>query len=314
METNRFILFHKYDYFAFDGEKHYFLDKANNLTYVYDNNFNKIDEIAISRNYNTLCYDYKEKIFWATTAECYDKIFKLDEKLNEIAYIEINDICLDNSINAISYNCERDTILFSTQKRIYEIYKNTEIITPIYTQSIGYIIDIHSLSPNYLFITLENFEYYLYIINENNILIDRIVLDSYKEVKSFIYKPSSKNDSILLLENGNLETSEIVIFMPSSKIDYNSCNKFNLCEEECIDIKCNMIGCISQIQCSIAEVLSAEAKKIEKVIECSCNIGDILSINESVNETIINVTLLEQMLYYKLKKILKNEGENSLCN
>ena len=51
---------------------------------------------------------------------------------------------------------------------------------------------------------------------------------------------------------------------------------------------------------ALANILNEEANKIKKAICLSNNICDLIKINESVNQTIKNVILLEQVLCTKL--------------
>lgn len=65
------------------------------------------------------------------------------------------------------------------------------------------------------------------------------------------------------------------------------------------------------IEKSIAKILDIEAKKIQKVISITCNVDEILKVNDSVNEMIKKITLLEQALCFKLEIYEKILRENS---
>lgn len=67
-----------------------------------------------------------------------------------------------------------------------------------------------------------------------------------------------------------------------------------LCKNESIP---NSISCIEK---ALANILNEEANKIKKATCLSNNICDLIKINESVNQTIKNIILLEHVLCTKL--------------
>ena len=68
---------------------------------------------------------------------------------------------------------------------------------------------------------------------------------------------------------------------------------------------------LEMIEKSIAKILDAEARKIQKIISITCNVDEILKVNDSVNEMIKKITLLEQALCSKLEIYEKILRENS---
>lgn len=62
----------------------------------------------------------------------------------------------------------------------------------------------------------------------------------------------------------------------------------------------SVIESIAKIEESIAEILSAESQKVQRVLQCTNSCADIIRINDSVNKTISNVTQLEQVLCSKM--------------
>ena len=54
----------------------------------------------------------------------------------------------------------------------------------------------------------------------------------------------------------------------------------------------------------MAHILNAEGEKIQKALDSTDNIDDLLAINHSINQTLVNVTHLEHVLFAKLDSAL----------
>lgn len=63
-----------------------------------------------------------------------------------------------------------------------------------------------------------------------------------------------------------------------------------------------VIESIALMEAALAHILNAEGEKLQKAIDLACNTGELLSINSSVQRTLIHITFLEQVLYSKLDK------------
>ena len=93
------------------------------------------------------------------------------------------------------------------------------------------------------------------------------------------------------------------------------CNiKKNCKKKNCEKNNCNLIESIALMETSLAHILNSEGEKLQKVLKETNNICEILKTNDSVNKTIINTTILEQLLYEKLKLAYKDHNDNKLCN
>lgn len=74
---------------------------------------------------------------------------------------------------------------------------------------------------------------------------------------------------------------------------------------------CGIVESIAFIETAIAHILNAEGEKIQKVLEETGDIDCILRVNDSVNNTIVNITHLEQVLYNKLSVAINSD--NGCC-
>ena len=127
-------------------------------------------------------------------------------------------------------------------------------------------------------------------INQKTLFIkNKEICDLENKIQSFSFKIKDccYNDCLILLSDS------IYIY----NIDcYDKIAKLLkcLCKNDSI---LNSIACIEK---ALANILNEEANKIKKAICLSNNICDLIKINESVNQTIKNVILLEQVLCTKL--------------
>ncbi|MEG1059488.1 MAG: hypothetical protein RSD14_04315 [Clostridia bacterium] len=119
----------------------------------------------------------------------------------------------------------------------------------------------------------------------------------------------------------------------SNQKDFDNCcsfNKENKCNLEC-DCECNcecececrpskecdfcknlanIIESIALEETGISHILNAEGEKIQKAVLTCKNISELLKINESVNQTISNISMLEQILLAKLEAASKFVKKN----
>jgi hypothetical protein len=62
----------------------------------------------------------------------------------------------------------------------------------------------------------------------------------------------------------------------------------------------DLIESVALVEVGLAQILNAEGEKIQRVVQISDCVRELLEVNESINKTIINTTHLEQTLYQKL--------------
>ena len=86
----------------------------------------------------------------------------------------------------------------------------------------------------------------------------------------------------------------------------NNCKCCSECENNSI---CDIIESIALVETAISHILNAEGEKIQKAVQISDNICELLEVNNSVRNTIRDITELECMLSRKLEiAISKMEG------
>ncbi len=63
----------------------------------------------------------------------------------------------------------------------------------------------------------------------------------------------------------------------------------------------DVIESIALEETGIAHVINAEGEKIQKALEISTTIDELVTINESVRKTLIDVSKVQMLLQYKLE-------------
>ena len=91
----------------------------------------------------------------------------------------------------------------------------------------------------------------------------------------------------------------------------NSCDTCKCCSECESNSICDIIESIALVETAISHILNAEGEKIQKAVQISDNVCELLEVNNSVRNTIRDITELECMLSRKLEiAISKMEGGN----
>ena len=80
----------------------------------------------------------------------------------------------------------------------------------------------------------------------------------------------------------------------------------NPAEDDEINKQCvwDLIESIAMIETAMSHILNTEGEKLQKAVEISNDLNDLLEINRSINKTITNATLLENALYTKLDALI----------
>ncbi|MDR3278590.1 MAG: hypothetical protein LBT12_07430 [Oscillospiraceae bacterium] len=81
----------------------------------------------------------------------------------------------------------------------------------------------------------------------------------------------------------------------------------------CPPIRCGcnaVVASVALAEAALAHILNAEGEKLQKILAVSDDPGDLLAVNESVRNTIIEVSELERILYSKLTAVCTLYGRS----
>lgn len=298
----------KYTSLAFDGCTYYMLKTCSNNVYRFDCRFCEVSEIKTCRLYNTLCYDCKNCCFWASSAKCKGVIYKLDCGFREIDrfYVSVRGE-VEGIITGLSYDCCKDEVLVAFACGIIAFSIKSECSRVVCKITDGIITGVLSITPYYMIIaTHKNKQCIIVIDNEGN-KIKREYIPHNCIVEDIIYCCcKDKGYFVSLIEKKGcyqkiyIDKAECLT-LPHSIICccYKHSDRCCCCDDKphCdIDI----IESIALIEASIAHILNAEGEKLQKILATTDDFHKIMHVNKEINQTIINATQLEQVLYQKL--------------
>ncbi|MEG1166062.1 MAG: hypothetical protein RSD68_06570, partial [Oscillospiraceae bacterium] len=110
-----------YSGIAFDGCNYYLTVKCEKKIVKLNKCFQCVEVFQTCRIYSCICYDICEGCFWATSAGCYSEVYKLNCALKEIDHIRVKPSC--GAFSGVSYYCEDNSLLVSTENEIFRIDK-----------------------------------------------------------------------------------------------------------------------------------------------------------------------------------------------
>ena len=319
-----------YSYSLFNKDNYYFL---NDNIDIYNCCLNKINTIT-NNNYKVITNGKKCNEYYAIK-ECDNKnIYILDKYFNEIDIIKLK---VENkyigNINSIYLDCNKCKIIVSIGIKVYSItldgyFIKDELSNLTYNEIINRkIINSNKCcnkkiisNPNITSIICFCNKLYIAYIKNNSSYISEISKSGNVVNTYFI------DDDIIINSIMNVKHNMQLLITKYNKFNYLyiidiCCNKLYdkyceiNCDEECkIDIeicdreKCNVNGIIKSIaliECSLAHILNAEGEKIQKSVRCCNNLCELLKVNDSVTNTIKQITCLEDILKDKLEIALK---------
>lgn len=121
-------------------------------------------------------------------------------------------------------------------------------------------------------------------------------------------KIAKKLSNLFSCENSEDKRCSCCCNIFCNNCDCDSCDNCddNNNDDECI---CSVIESIAMIETSLSHILNAEGEKLQKAVQISNNICDLLEINKNVTDTIREITELEFVLNRKLETVLSKNRE-----
>ena len=307
---------------------------------VLNKKYKLIDKIKTDYKINNLTFVPKEMIFLGIEADNNEEIIVYDMDLVTAGKISISKrLYSDEKIVSIEYNDTIDKILIGYEShvsvldyfnnfdtKIIEkdeedeeeintgIYsKNDIIISTFYRNNHQYFqitendekiyssIVKHDCKIKDVFIKHDRNEYYLYLLtstNQNN---------SYLQILSLVHEEnySKKKNNMSQRQSVYSKNSNMSQRYSVHSKNSNMSHRQSVYSKNNINLYNNLIKSISRIESQISFIVGLEGKKIEELFDKCTKIEDILTVNGSLNETIINITNLEMTLYQILRKLPK---------
>ncbi|MBH0228851.1 hypothetical protein [Halobacillus yeomjeoni] len=86
--------------------------------------------------------------------------------------------------------------------------------------------------------------------------------------------------------------------------------KIDLCRDDVINL---LLSSIAFEELSLANILNAEGEKLQKGIQKSCDVNELLKVNKSVERMLRTVIKKEMLLQFKLEDVL-DIPEDDCCS
>ena len=281
----------EYTGFYINEDKFIFLNK--NGVDEYDNKLNYIKTIYLDDEYNSISYN--DKLYLSKDNKLYVKeeninlVKKVENNINSLNFYQSKLVVCNNNIYILKDNIEQ----FLDSNVINSLLKN-DINNKIYCAT--------HINNNVYVIYSNNKKVYISSIYNYRIIANKYFLGKNIEVYNTYYY---QNKLYILVKSNN----KMYLYIILEYKHYNNCLELIKCLCSCNynDIPTS----IAMIEKSIAKILDAEARKIQKIISITCNVDELLKVNDSVNEMVKKITLLEQALCSKLEIYEKIIRENS---
>ncbi len=82
--------------------------------------------------------------------------------------------------------------------------------------------------------------------------------------------------------------------------------------QNCIDKEqaiADIIESIALEETGLAHIINAEGEKIQRALQIAGNAEDLISVNESVKDTLVNIIKMQMLLQFKLEEVTKIQEE-----
>ncbi|MEG1497172.1 MAG: hypothetical protein RR385_07315 [Clostridiales bacterium] len=311
----------KYKGMAFDGCYFYLTCPEQCKIVKYNKCFCEENARSTEKPYTSICYDPKENCFWAVANNNSCKLFKLDLCFQEIDFLTLSP--RENSgaqITGVTYDYCNDLLMVAFLHCIVTVDKCgnevKEIISPCNKRCITGVL---SISPSYIVTAIVDDKEVVEIYNGCGELKYCFDISTENTVETILFYPCAdccaQKYHFYILTNKDCCQSYLakwVINPCEYKIDICGCNflfcDIGRCDEACPTPPpqppchvCNdIIESIALIETSLSHILNAEGEKLQKIIASTNDVDKILCANKAINQTLVNATHLEIVLYNKL--------------
>ncbi len=297
-------LYNDYSAFTSCDNGGYFVTKPDdNLNvYVLDSNLNEVDKIHLNvpnQNYNKniedIAYDPNySKLFIAHSNKLFSVNNQGDFIKDEVNFSNFSNTssglrCCNTISNNTNSSANLNAINFQDNNLFASYTKNGSSFIAKVTSS-GNLVNEHHIDDNIIPTHILNTTTGLHVIANKN--------DDY----TYFYTLDKTN-----AVNNEEKCCHIVL---------NDECRIDIC---CTDIPCTLDGSLCEvirsialIEQGIAKIITSESEKIKNAVDNSTCTKELIDVNNSVSKTIMNLTMLEQMLKEKLELALTIQKNNNM--
>lgn len=306
----------RYQGIAFDGCFFYLTMPQDCKIYRLHRDFTPSACFEVDKPYSSICYDSSENCFWASVDKLGIVLYKLNREMKEIDRLQIKGCAKPCAqIEGLSYNCEHDTLLVAFKDFIAEISKEGCCVRILQEICTGQYTGVLSIAPYYAVIRRCGPTQEVIIYSADDCVARSFCVPAVYTLEDLLFDPCCARDRsvlpLIFLAAKHCCYPRILYFeIDSCGLDGICCCNYEVCrpcrDGECNEI-CDLIESIALVETALSHILNAEGEKLQRAVEISKNICDLIEIDKSVYRTIVGITQLEHVLYAKL------DAASSLC-
>lgn len=315
---------------AFDGCFYYITAICTPEIMKYNNCFKPVTCISTERVYSCICFDPKNKCFWAAAKGEFGRIFQLNCNMAEVDCLSLG-YNLYGEITGLSYNCCEDKLLVALSDSIYKISCSGDTAQKLLCIPGSLITGVLSGCGGLLVTYIVKGTQQTAIYSDCNKIYDTFCIPCSYLIKSIIWGPCTCHNNccefivhVLAIKKGcypYILTLKICGCLPEFPLSCCECGEECClcgcpcdCPCCCEDSKADILESIALTEAALSHILNAEGEKLQKVLATTDDIDTIMCVNREINRTIINATHLEHVLYNKLSTVVDDCSPCDPCN
>lgn len=305
---------------AFDGCGYATLTPRCSSVTKLDGALCPVGTVHTQRRYANLCFDVQECCYWANADGTPGILYRLDAGFREMGRLAITGPCRRRLCGLGCDPCS-GALLILYPDAVGSIDKESGVCTLLFClKNAQMFLGLLPLCGGYLLAYMEDGIQYVGAYCFECDEWERICVPGEFNFEAIILSGTSQDQeagcityrvSLLLSKRCNRELVQMQLLVFCHREDVAPCPT-PPCPPTppCLCGKYEIMHSVALEEAGIAHILNAEGEKLQKAVAESCTIEELLAVNESVKQTITQITRLEGQLFSKLERVTETCGEN----
>lgn|GEM_PF-1896398 len=307
---------------TFDGCHFHFVERNERCIYRYNQKFEHVDVIKLSRSFTGICYDHTDGCFWGFEDKSEDTLVRLDRNFREVETLRLRNYTRQGRhIVGISHCCERNILTLSYQNSIFEVSKQGDHRPVLFKEPCVDIMNHCSIAPYYGIARREGRQQRVGFFDRRGHMARSVEIPCEFKVGDIVHFPCHNHtDFDLMVLVTRPCRGQSILFFEMTGMCIHDCHS-DICRRHCEEHcgkgereehrggRCQhlweLIESVAKVEASIAHILNGESEKLRKAVRMADSIDELLDINRSVNKALSNITRLE----YNLQSTLEFAGD-----
>lgn len=295
---------------AFDGCRYYLTVRCACAIVILDPKCCRERRAVTCRPYAAICFDPRRNGFWAVSPQCPGTLFRLDRSLREVDRLAL---CCSGEVQSVSFCCDCGQLLLVCGGRLVKLCPDSGIICPLWAKTgCTPVLAAACLPPFLMFTTVRGGRGYFVLADEMGCPVEEQRSETALAVDGMLFC------GVLLVlthRHGCYPRLLKLRLRPELEKKLAPCaGKCQSCdrEEKCPNGCGAVLESVALMEAALAHILNGEGEKLQSAIAGGAAPEQLLAINHSVQQTILNATQLEQVLLSKLEALAPLCGKQ-LC-